>query len=89
MRVASVSLPYINTRQIFREFLTNMMEDPHSVPRPVIITFAAKYLERVADHATNVAKLAVYFVEGKINCHSRRKVTLKVFRSQELEFRME
>ena len=59
------------THQIFRELLTYMMEDPHSVSRAVRITFVAKYLERVADHATNVAELVVYLVEGKIIRHTR------------------
>ena len=59
------------THQIFRELLTYMMEDPHSVSRAVRITFVAKYLERVADHATNVAELVVYLVEGKIIRHTK------------------
>lgn len=58
------------THQIFRELLTYMMENPHSVSRAVRITFVAKYLERVADHATNVAELVVYLVEGKIIRHT-------------------
>jgi len=47
-----------------------MVEDPHTISRAVRITFVAKYLERVADHATNVAELAVYLVEGKIIRHT-------------------
>ncbi len=58
------------THQIFRELLTYMVEDPHTISRAVRITFVAKYLERVADHATNVAELAVYLVEGKIIRHT-------------------
>ena len=53
------------THQIFRELLTYMMEDPHSVSRAVRITFVAKYLERVADHATNVAELVVYLLKER------------------------
>lgn len=58
------------THQIFRELLTYMIEDPHSIARAVRITFVSKYLERVADHATNVAELVVYLVEGKIIRHT-------------------
>ncbi|MCI0528442.1 MAG: phosphate signaling complex protein PhoU, partial [Nitrospira sp.] len=58
------------THQIFRELLTYMVEDSHTITRSVRITFVAKYLERVADHATNVAELVVYLVEGKIIRHT-------------------
>ena len=58
------------THQIFRELLTYMVEDPHTISRAVRITFVAKYLERMADHATNVAELVVYLVEGKIIRHT-------------------
>jgi phosphate transport system protein len=58
------------THQIFRELLTYMVEDPQTISRSVRITFVAKYLERVADHATNIAELVVYFVEGKIIRHT-------------------
>lgn len=58
------------THQIFRELLTYMIEDPHSISRAVRITFVSKYLERMADHATNVAELVVYLVEGKIIRHT-------------------
>ena len=57
------------THQLFRELLSFMMEDPHTISRAVRITFISKYLERVADHATNVAELVVYLVEGKIIRH--------------------
>ena len=57
------------THQIFRELLSFMIEDPHTISRAVRITFISKYLERVADHATNVAELVVYLVEGKIIRH--------------------
>lgn len=58
------------THQIFRELLTYMIEDPHTITRAVRITFIAKYLERLADHATNIAELVVYLVEGKIIRHT-------------------
>ncbi len=58
------------THQIFREVLTYMIEDPHAISRAVRITFVSKYLERMADHATNVAELVVYLAEGKIIRHT-------------------
>ena len=56
--------------QIFRELLSFMLEDPKTISRAVRITFISKYLERVADHATNVGELVVYMVEGKIIRHT-------------------
>jgi len=57
------------THQIFRELVSFMLEDQHTISRAIRITFISKYLERIADHATNVAELVVYLVEGKIIRH--------------------
>lgn len=51
--------------QIYRELLTFMIEDPKTIGRATKITFVSKYLERIADQATNIAELVVYLVEGK------------------------
>jgi phosphate transport system protein len=48
-----------------------MIEEPHSITRAIRISFISKYLERIADHATNVAELVVYLVEGKIIRHTQ------------------
>jgi phosphate transport system protein len=61
--------------QIFRELLSFMIEDPHTISRAIRLSFVAKYLERVADHATNVAELVVYLVEGKIIRHTSPPVS--------------
>ncbi|MFZ5876047.1 MAG: phosphate signaling complex protein PhoU [Nitrospirota bacterium] len=58
------------TGQIFRELLSYMMENPQTIRRAIRITFVAKYIERIADHATNVAEMVVYLVEGKIIRHT-------------------
>ena len=58
------------THQLFRELLSFMVENPQTTTRAIRITFIAKYLERIADHATNVAELVVYLVEGKIIRHT-------------------
>jgi len=55
--------------QIFRELLSFMIEDPQTTTRAIRISFISKYLERIADHATNIAELVVYLVEGKIIRH--------------------
>ena len=58
------------THQLFRELLSFMLENPQTITRAIRITFIAKYLERIAGHATNVAELVVYMVEGKIIRHT-------------------
>ena len=51
--------------QLFRELLSFMLENPRTITRAIRLTFVAKSLERIADHATNIAELVVYMVEGK------------------------
>ena len=55
--------------QVFNELLFFMIQDPKTVSRAVKITYISKYLERIADHATNIAEMVVYLVEGKIIRH--------------------
>ncbi|MDH5641127.1 MAG: phosphate signaling complex protein PhoU [Nitrospira sp.] len=56
--------------QVFRELLSYMIGDPHTISRAIRLSFIAKYIERVGDHATNIAELVVYLVEGKIIRHT-------------------
>ena len=51
--------------QIFRELLTYMMEDTRNVYRATRLQSIAKYLERIGDHATNLAEMVVFMVKGK------------------------
>jgi len=51
--------------QIFRELLTYMMEDPRNIYRATRIQSIAKYVERIGDHATNLAEMVVFMVEGR------------------------
>ncbi|MBM4081983.1 MAG: phosphate signaling complex protein PhoU, partial [Planctomycetes bacterium] len=51
--------------QVFRELLTYMMADPTCIPRAVALLLVARYLERIADHATNIGEEVVYMVQGK------------------------
>lgn len=60
----------ILTEQLFRELLSFMMENPKTISRAIRLSFISKYIERLADHATNVAELVVYLVEGKIIRHT-------------------
>jgi phosphate transport system protein len=56
--------------QIFRELLTYMMEDPRTIPRAIRVILISRFMERVADHATNIAEMVVYLVEGKMVRHT-------------------
>ena len=58
------------TEQLFRELVSFMLEDSRTITRAVRLTFIGKYYERIADHATNIAELVVYLVEGKIIRHT-------------------
>ena len=58
------------TEQLFRELLSFMIENPKTISRAIRLSFISKYIERIADHATNVAELVVYMVEGKIIRHT-------------------
>ena len=50
---------------IFRELLTYMMEDPRQIGSNTHLIFMAKNLERIGDHATNIAKAVYYMVTGE------------------------
>jgi phosphate transport system protein len=56
--------------QIFRELLTFMMEDPRAISRAIRLILISRFMERVADHATNIAEMVVYLVEGKMVRHT-------------------
>jgi phosphate transport system protein len=58
------------TNQVFRELLSYMAEDPNTIGRATRILFLAKYLERIADHATNIAEMVVFLVSGKMVRHT-------------------
>lgn len=58
------------TAQIFRELVSYMVEDSTTITRAIRISFISKYIERIGDHATNIAEMVVYLVEGKIIRHT-------------------
>ena len=49
---------------IFRALLTHMMENPHTITASTYLLFIAKNLERIGDHATNVAEMVYYAATG-------------------------
>lgn len=58
-------------RDLVQKELVNdyMVKDPSTAPRAVPLLLIARYLERICDHATNIAEDVVYMVEGKVVKH--------------------
>ena len=56
-------------RQLFRELLSYMMEDPTTITRAMDLILVARNLERVADLATNIAEEVVFIAEARIIKH--------------------
>jgi phosphate transport system protein len=51
--------------QVFRELLTYMMADAATIPRALALILVSRNLERIADHATNIAEDVIYIVRGE------------------------
>jgi phosphate transport system protein len=58
---------------LFRELLTYMMEDPRNIGFCTHLLFCAKNVERIGDHATNIAETVYYFVVGQALVEERPK----------------
>ncbi len=50
---------------VFRDLLTHMMEDPRNISICAHLLFCSKNIERIGDHATNIAETVVYLVTGE------------------------
>jgi len=57
--------------QIFERLMRNMTEDPANVAPNLQFVLASRYLERVADHATNIAEDIIFWVRGLDVRHGR------------------
>jgi|AMFO01.1.fsa_nt_gi phosphate transport system regulatory protein PhoU len=51
-------------RAIYRETIATMLEDPHAISSSIALSNAAKHLERIGDHAKNIAEMAIYCIQG-------------------------
>jgi phosphate transport system protein len=58
---------------LFRELLTYMMEDPRNITFCIHLMFCAKNIERMGDHATNIAETVYYMIEGRPITEQRPK----------------
>ena len=61
--------------QIFREVVTFMIDDSGTINRAIKISSISKYLERIADHATNIAEMVIFMVKGKSIRHMKELPT--------------
>ncbi|CAM5484981.1 Phosphate-specific transport system accessory protein PhoU OS=Afipia felis OX=1035 GN=phoU PE=3 SV=1 [Afipia felis] len=66
---------------LFRELLTYMMEDPRNIGFCIHLMFCAKNIERIGDHATNIAETVFYIIEGQPIGAARPKVDMTNFSS--------
>ncbi len=55
--------------QVFRELLTYMMADPKTITRAAHLIIVSRCLERIADHATNIAEGVIFMVKGLVIKH--------------------
>jgi phosphate transport system protein len=52
-------------RQLYRELTSYMIEKPGTISRALELMFISKSLERIADHATNIAEETIYLAKGR------------------------
>jgi phosphate transport system protein len=64
---------------LFRELLTYMMEDPRNISLCIHLMFCAKNIERIGDHATNIAETVFYMIEGEAIRDKRPKGDMTTF----------
>jgi phosphate transport system protein len=63
--------------QIFRTLLTYMMADPGTIGRALSLILISRNLERIGDHATNIAEEVIYWIQGRDVRHKRPELAAK------------
>jgi phosphate transport system protein len=63
--------------QVFRELLTYMMADPGTIQRAIALILISRNIERIADHATNIAEDVIFLVEAKDVRHHHQEAEAK------------
>ena len=64
---------------VFRDLLTHMMEDPRNITFCAHLLFCSKNIERIGDHATNIAETVFYMIEGQQMLDKRPKGDMTTF----------
>jgi phosphate transport system protein len=62
--------------QVFRTLLTYMMADPGTIQRALSLILISRNIERIGDHATNIAEEAIYIVQGRDIRHATTTTTI-------------
>jgi phosphate transport system protein len=57
--------------QLIRELISYMLDDRANIKRALDLILVSRYLERIADHATNISEDVIYMVDGKDIRHRR------------------
>jgi phosphate transport system protein len=57
---------------VYRELMEFMQKEPSTIPASISLMFVARNLERIADHATNIAEDALFYIQGVDVRHNRR-----------------
>jgi len=60
--------------QIFRELLTYMISDPSTIDRAISLILISRNIERIGDHATNIAEDVIYMVQGRDVRHKTKEM---------------
>ena len=60
--------------QIFRELLTYMLQDPSTIEPALDLILVSRHLERIGDHATNIAEDVIFIVSAKDVRHHAREI---------------
>ena len=61
-----------------RKLITYMMEDPRTISASIDLVFVAKAIERIGDHAKNLAEFIIYVVKGTDVRHTRRSTRTRI-----------
>ncbi len=67
-------------KNMYREMITCMLENPHAISTSITLSNAARNLERIADHATNIAEMVIYNIQGHDIRHVNHKEAAKLLR---------
>jgi len=70
-------------KRMYRELLTYMMEDQRSIGSSIMLTNVAKNLERISDHATNIAEMVIYMERGHDVRHVDHKAAARLVKGDD------
>jgi phosphate transport system protein len=70
-------------KRMYREMLTYMMEDARSISSSIILSNVAKNLERISDHATNIAEMVIYMERGHDVRHVDHEAAARLLAGEE------